>query len=656
MRGERGLIVNIRSDLQALRHRDLLDLLLSDKTTKRHILWASAAYDAWGERYDQGAEILPELICGPGAVEIQTRAQKDAEQQTQRTRQHAEVFTPLWVCKQMLDHLDQVWFGRQETFFQGDQPTDRVEFPKRKRWQRYVDSRRLEITCGEAPFLVSRYDAATGARIPISRRVGILDRKLRVVTENTETEADWLTWAIRAVQATYGYEFQGDSLLIARVNVLMTFADYLQARWGRAPTLREYRKIANIVAWNLWQMDGLTGTIPYAVLEASRNQESFWDLWEAEEETEAEENVQPPCRIYNWRGKQSLDYLALKEKGTTGMKFDYIIGNPPYQEEMEGTSDSPVYNYFMDSAYDIAQKVELITPARFLFNAGKTPKAWNQKMLADPHLKVLFYEQNSSKVFSNTDIKGGVSVTYRDSSSDFGAIEVFSSFDEMRSMTSKVSKQINSSLNSIMFLQNRFILEALYADYPEYVKVISSDGRERRIVSSAFEKLSVFTNESPDDTAIRILGIVGSNKRGYRYVPIKYVEDNGNLTKWKVLLPKSNGSGAIGEVLSTPLIGEPLIGYTQSFIGIGAFDTEAEANAALKYIKSRFARTMLGVLKITQDNPPEKWKYVPLQDFTPASDIDWSQSIRDIDRQLYAKYGLSEEEITFIETHVKEMQ
>ena len=120
-------------------------------------------------------------------------------------------------------------------------------------------------------------------------------------------------------------------------------------------------------------------------------------------------------------------------------------------------------------------------------------------------------------------------------------------------------------------------------------------------------------------------------------------------------MPKANGSGAIGEVLSTPLIGEPLIGYTQSFIGIGSVSTELEAEAILKYVKSKFARSMLGILKITQDNPPERWALVPLQDFTHASDINWSKSVSEIDQQLYVKYRLSQKEIDFIESHVKEM-
>ena len=124
-----------------------------------------------------------------------------------------------------------------------------------------------------------------------------------------------------------------------------------------------------------------------------------------------------------------------------------------------------------------------------------------------------------------------------------------------------------------------------------------------------------------------------------------------NILKYKVLVPRSNGSGALGEVLSTPLIG-----YTQTFIGIGAFDTKEEANAAFKYIKSKFARTMLGVLKITQDNNRSTWSEVPIQDFTTSSDIDWSQSISNIDQQLYRKYGLSLDEIDFIESKVQEMK
>lgn len=204
-------------------------------------------------------------------------------------------------------------------------------------------------------------------------------------------------------------------------------------------------------------------------------------------------------------------------------------------------------------------------------------------------------------------------------------------------------------------MQNKFKLDVLYKDYPQYKDIIGSNGKEKRLTASILYQLGLFKDIKNNDNCVAIIGVI-NNKRVRRYIDIKYLDlRKTNLKFWKVLVPKSNGSGALGEVLSTPLIGEPLIGYTQTFLGIGAFEKEAEAQAAYKYITSKFARTMLGILKITQDNPPEKWKYVPMQDFTSSSDIDWTKSVHEIDLQLYNKYGLTIEERNFIETHVKEM-
>lgn len=184
-----------------------------------------------------------------------------------------------------------------------------------------------------------------------------------------------------------------------------------------------------------------------------------------------------------------------------------------------------------------------------------------------------------------------------------------------------------------------------------------SKGHAYDLKSNVLEKLpDIFYEKKPDDghEYIKILGLV-KMRRAYRFIRRDYVNHPDNLPKWKVIIPKANGSGALGEALSTPLIGQPLIGHTETFMSVGCFDSKEEAEALLKYIKSKFARTLLGILKTTQDNPPEKWKFVPLQDFTSASDIDWSRSVSEIDRQLYRKYGLSQEEIDFIESHVKEM-
>lgn len=341
--------------------------------------------------------------------------------------------------------------------------------------------------------------------------------------------------------------------------------------------------------------------------------------------------------------------------------FDYVIGNPPYNEDFENSGDNgnfakPVYNQFIDAVNGVAEKVELIHPARFLFNAGSTPKAWNEKMLSNPHFKILSYEADSSKVFSNTDIKGGIAISYSDSTKDFGAIGTFTAFSELNGIVRKCrAKDEESSLSAIIYTQVRFNLEKLYEDHPEYRDIIGSNGKDRRFRNNAFEKIRLFSESRTGDDDIQVLGVL-KNKRTWRYISSKYVDmSHENLKIWKTLCPRANGAGVFGESLSPLVIGEPGIGYTQTFIGIGAFESQFEAEAVMKYVKSKFARALLDVLKVTQDNDRGVWKLIPIQNFTVSSDIDWSKPIHEIDLQLYRKYGLSEEEIEFIETHVKEM-
>lgn len=645
------MIINIGDDILRLSSLGLLNSLLADKTTKKNLMWATDAYRELGEDYERDQEMRGVLISGQKAGIIKTRAQKAAGKKSERTKQHAEVFTPLWIVQKMNDYADEVWFGRGNVFFNGATPTAEIEFPPDKPWQTYVDSRRLEITCGEAPYLTTRYDVETGELIPVENRMGILDRKLRVVTENTQTEADWFKWAIRALESTYGYEFQGDNVLIARLNVLATFEEYFAARWQKLLNSSQFQRAINIVVWNIWQMDGLTRTIPYCRGHEKISQLTFYDLLNLEERIQVMAQTQPRCIIYNWRAREPKEFTTIKA-GEKRMKFDFIIGNPPYQDETESDSTRmpPIYNLFMEESYKISDKVELITPARFLFDAGYTPKSWNQKMLADEHFNVLYYEAKSGNIFSNTDIKGGIAISYRDVTRDFEAIGTFTIYPELNSILQKVLTTSANFLNSICYPALSYGLTPLMQqEHPDTV------GRLR---TSAFTKLEeIFFDEKPNDghEYIQMIGLLGT-KRAIKFVRKDYIKTPDNFEHYKIILPASNGSGAIGEVLSTPLIGQPLIGHTQTFISIGNFEHEEEANAALKYVKSKFARTLLGVLKITQHNPPEKWKYVPLQDFTVNSDIDWSQSVEGIDRQLYAKYGLDDNEIAFIESHVKEMK
>ena len=347
-----------------------------------------------------------------------------------------------------------------------------------------------------------------------------------------------------------------------------------------------------------------------------------------------------------------------KKDGNEDMKFDAIVGNPPYQIMATGEANGsdPIYHLFIDAACKLGEKVSFIHPARFLFNAGKTPKDWNEKMLNDDHYKVVQYWANSGDVFPTVDIKGGVAVTYWDKNKTFEKIGTFTSYPELNGIKRKAAptEEINS-LMSIMHNQTNFDLDVLLKEHPEYIKGIGSEGKDRRLEKNIFDKIPLFTEEKSNEDDIKILGVI-KNKRSYRFIPRKYLDiSHENLMKYKVLVPRSNGSGAIGEVLSTPILGEPILGYTRTFLGIGAFDSKEEAENALKYVRTKFARTMLGILKITQDNPIETWRLVPLQDFTKNSDIDWSKSIPEIDKQLYKKYGLSADEVEFIESKVREM-
>lgn len=307
------MFINIQDDVMKINNLKLLNELLFDRTTRTNIIWATDAYSELSTAYDRDKEIRIELITGLYSGVIKTRARKALEQKSARTRQHAEVFTPLWIVNKMNNYIDEMWFGYPNVFNKDDEPTSMVRFDGKKTWKDYVDSKRLEITCGEAPYIVSRYDVETGEIIKISRRVGILDRKLRVVNENAVTENEWMKWALRAVQATYGYEFQGDNLLIARINVLMTFVEYMKYRWNREPNKKEYRDLVKYITWNIWQMDGLSGTIPYC-----KAGDEYWQMnmfeWMGEEIHE-EKNLQPRCRIYDWRGDSSMDFLDLYRKG-----------------------------------------------------------------------------------------------------------------------------------------------------------------------------------------------------------------------------------------------------------------------------------------------------------------------------------------------------
>lgn len=293
---------------------NLLKALLADKTTGRNIIWATDNYEKYGEVYEASCEILPELIIGRNTYIIQPRVSKALVEQTQRTRDRAEVFTPAWVCNEQNNLIDEAWFGKKNIFnrsldYAWKATQKPIPFPPGKTWQDYVDARRLEVSCGEAPYIVSRYDSVSGQTIALSERIGLLDRKLRVVNENADGAEEWKKWTQRAFESVYGYEYQGDNVLLARENLLLSYIEYYTQRFDKKPTLAEAQRIANVISWNIWQMDGMTFLPPNCEEDSPYEQMTITSF------SESSRKVSSPCITYDWRAHCKVEFRSLMNGG-----------------------------------------------------------------------------------------------------------------------------------------------------------------------------------------------------------------------------------------------------------------------------------------------------------------------------------------------------
>lgn len=342
------------------------------------------------------------------------------------------------------------------------------------------------------------------------------------------------------------------------------------------------------------------------------------------------------------------------KKDVKEMKFDAVVGNPPYQEETDATRKPPIYNYFYDMAFELAPIATLVTPARFLFDAGQTSKEWNRKMLSDEHFKVIRYFENSKDVFDTVDIKGGVAITYHDSNTNFGAIDIFTAYSELNEIISKVKHMCEPTMDTIISARGTYRTTNIFnADYPDAIERLGK-GTGNMLVSNFFEKVPEAIANETNEPCLRILCRVGG-KRSICNILKKYIQPNKFIDKYNVASPEANSNGRFGERLTVGELLSPEEGATDTFISLGAFDTKFEALALQKYMKTKFFRALLGVKKVTQHCPPMVWEMIPCQEFSENSDIDWSKSIHEIDLKLYKKYGLSDEEIAFIESKVKPM-
>ena len=641
-------------DFHAPEVQAVLDTLLKDRSTGKNIIWATDPPEelqtVMYEPVTDKSQITTQQLGLTHYEVVLPRMMKQTDTQQQRTRKKGEVFSPAWVCNKMNNALDADWFrglgaGESAGQFtvelpQGWQTVETpVQFPvcggKTPAWVRYVQSRRLEVTCGEAPFLASRYDAATGEMIPVARRIGILDRKLRVVSENAATEDEWRKYATHAVQSTYGYEYQGDNLLLARVNLLLTYAEHLQARWQRKPTKEELQAIANIISWNLWQMDGLHLSVPGGKPQPETEQLDLFSMFGAAE-------PQPPtvsCKVKNWRkgSHGTAQNFETIQEGSTSMKFDYVIGNPPYQisDGGAGVSATPIYNRFIEAIKTTHPgAICLIIPAKW-YSGGKGLDKFREKMLGDRHISALVDYSNSLDVFPNVDVAGGV---------------CYFVWKEAYNGKCKYTNYRNGKATTAYRDLNEFQTFIRYPVASEIVKKVKED-RELALdkVVSSRKPFGLATTAKPmktGDITLRYNGGRGPYKRTEIRVGAEMID------QWKIIISRLTAEHA-GQpakdgkyrVLSTMELLKPGEICSETYLVAGAFDSKEEATNYMDYLKTQFVRFLILQIAMTQQLSKASFAFVPCQDFTRK----WT------DKQLFEKYGLSSEEVNYIQGMIKEM-
>ena len=345
-------------------------------------------------------------------------------------------------------------------------------------------------------------------------------------------------------------------------------------------------------------------------------------------------------QIFGGLREDNIDDIAWKIRVVTGVdKFDFLIGNPPYQEKTAGNNNKykPVYPWFMELSYKLADIAELITPARFLFNIGATNKEWNQKMLNDKHLTILKYFENSQEVFSNASVAGGIVVTLRDKNQDFGSIGAFIPDKKLKNIYEKVSKKASQYMNELVSSRG-------------FYKYINN----KTIQTNAFIKdADLF--EKQNKFEINVLGREDGH-RAVLSIKKENVKDDKSISKWKVFIPKAYGTAIYpDQIIGKIEIGKPNEICTETFLKIGDFETKIEAENCKKYLETKFARALISIVKKTQNSTKSSFTCLPVQDFSDQSDIDWNLSIKTIDQELANKYNLNFEEQVWIEQNIKAM-
>ena len=635
--------------------KNILLILLKDRSTGKNILWATDDYKNFGIGFAADDEITLPAITGAHGNLIKPRALKSKEEQGARTRNMAEVFTPLWICNKQNNLADNAWFGR-ENVFNTENGTDwqttegKIAFPGEDGtdgWRAYIASKRLEITCGEAPYLASRYDTMTGEIVPLEKRIGLLDRKLRVINERTRNLKDrerakkrWLELATLAVRSIYGFEWAGDNILLARENLLFSVADYYAAKFGDTLDMEMLEHFAEIISWNIWQMDGLKAVVPNSCHDYKKERQavspnlflakdfSARTLKRSVSPCDVDEDERQKCqgclkdnielhngvysKITNWStGKIIVFKDMLDGEGSEGVmskdfKFDVVIGNPPYQvsDGGNGKSAKPVYHFFVNEIRELSPDlISMIIPSRW-FAGGKGLDDFRSSMLKDKRIETLVDYENFKDVFPGVDLAGGACF--------FLWKKKFNGECTVVNATQTTNVKMQRYLDEFdILVRSNKSLEIL-----RKVMEWNKSGKNLSSVVSSRKPFGLPTNYSPLNSGVPCWFI---QRIGRKFADCNDVDDSmGYLDKWKLLAPKAPIAGQTD--FTKPVgfyyegntkIAKPGECCTESFIILGAFNTEKEVLSYRSYIFTKLVRFLLLQTVVSQDVTKKNFVFVP---------------------------------------------
>lgn len=669
---------------------NILKILLQDKSSGKNIIWATDDYMELGAGYAAGDEIHLQAVTGSHGGVIRPRALKSKEEQGLRTRNMAEVFTPLWICNKMNNLADAAWFANEDVFNTGSGTAwtareEKVPFSGEKGgrgWLAYLASKRLEITCGEAPYLASRYDTLSGEIVPFTQRIGILDRKLRVINERARNLKDkqkakkrWLALAKLALQSTYGYEWAGDNVLLARENLLFTVSDYYVEKFAEALPLAALEQFAEIIAWNIWQMDGLKAVVPHSCHDYKKERQPVSpDLFSArdfsvrtlkrsvspcdvdEDELQKcqgclKDNIDLHngiyCSIKNWSTGKILPFKELLEEGSEGemekkdFKFDVVIGNPPYQKNTgdKTVQATPLYDKLVMQSMKLnAEYVCMIIPARW-YSGGMGLDNFREFMLKNRQISNLIDYPNAKECFPNISLGGGVCYFLWQKNYDGPC---------------KLANISNGKEN---------VMERNLSEYPIFVRYNEAVSIIRKVTKmeesslldwvSSLSPFGIGSAERGTEKIVKDDDLKLLSSRGFGYYPrAACTQGKEYIDNWKIAMSKVTSEHA-GEpnrdgqfkVISKISILKPGEICTFSYFLVGNSSDEIEILNLKKYLTTKFVRFLL-LQSISSINiSKDKFRFIPVQDFSHV----WT------DEMLYKKYELTDEEIGFIESMIKAM-